>query len=244
MENAFLLTPLREGRPAPPTRTATNAHNFYSRPCERGDPDALPLNPICIISTHAPARGATQAAYTMVVASRFLLTPLREGRLYSSTYYVLRLLFLLTPLREGRRSRPRWQRRQPVNFYSRPCERGDSSGITFEGGQNHISTHAPARGATKYKCKEKHKTPFLLTPLREGRHTANCCQLTSTAISTHAPARGATMSCALPCTNTQNSDFYSRPCERGDANHIIFSNELRYFYSRPCERGDTGFLYR
>ena len=58
---AFLLTPLREGRPSPlPGRRAKSLY-FYSRPCGRGD-----LNVVCHVT--APLA--------------FLLTPLREGRLF------------------------------------------------------------------------------------------------------------------------------------------------------------------
>ena len=55
-------------------------------------------------------------------------------------------IFLLTPLREGRR-RCGCIRTFPLNFYSRPCGRGD--GIIAE-------------------CEEQ-GIQFLLTPLREGR---------------------------------------------------------------------------
>ena len=123
----FLLTPLREGRPALPQR-----------------PGDLPA-----ISTHAPAGGAT-AGQTTINGSNitFLLTPLREGRLgavqgaeqadYISTHApaggatVMRFrspptgcVFLLTPLREGRPSGQSEKRKQK-NFYSRPCGRGDA----------------------------------------------------------------------------------------------------------------------
>ena len=77
---------------------------------------------------------------------------------------------------------------------------------------------------------------FLLTPLREGR--LNDCDLLARRcrISTHAPAGGAT----LPSSSSTlvRSDFYSRPCGRGD----YFTAEKKalptYFYSRPCGRGD------
>ena len=55
----FLLTPLREGRRKPVTLDAENG----------------------IISTHAPAGGATGETYHgKPVFIKFLLTPLREGR--------------------------------------------------------------------------------------------------------------------------------------------------------------------
>ena len=101
--------------------------------------------------------------------------------------------FLLTPLREGR--------------LHTPC------GCTS---LRHISTHAPAGGATaKTALQSPRCAIFLLTPLREGRHGQNhaahlcpvyfysrpcgrgdtslsCRCLPSPLISTHAPAGGAT----------------------------------------------------
>ena len=55
------------------------------------------------ISTHAPAGGATLHIRILVQLVQFLLTPLREGRLYPAEKYKYRTnRFLLTPLREGR----------------------------------------------------------------------------------------------------------------------------------------------
>ena len=120
----FLLTPLREGRPA----LARHGHIRLG------------------ISTHAPAGGATYCHTITPYNSVFLLTPLREGRpnvsnpavgmfdFYSrpcgrgDTARSRRLItarpFLLTPLREGRLEDPDWMA---------ICR---------------ISTHAPAGGAT------------------------------------------------------------------------------------------------
>ena len=57
-----------------------------------------------------------------------------------------------------------------MHFYSRPCGRGDRSGIPYE------VLHSL----------------FLLTPLREGRLTASTSCSAAGRISTHAPAGGAT----------------------------------------------------
>ena len=56
------------------------------------------------ISTHAPAGGAT-GEYPLRWTGKhlFLLTPLREGRLLNGSKTVEIRKFLLTPLREGRR---------------------------------------------------------------------------------------------------------------------------------------------
>ena len=103
------------------------------------------------------------------------------------------------------------------NFYSRPCGRGDSPyGIGFLG-RRHISTHAPAGGATSKvlhidlcdlvnisthapaggaTCTLPSVTHtvgrFLLTPLREGRPKYWLYAPNVIGISTHAPAGGAT----------------------------------------------------
>ena len=58
---AFLLTPLREGR-RPPAQAPSRDSHFYSRPCGRGDsPETAITRGWIMISTHAPAGGATEA---------------------------------------------------------------------------------------------------------------------------------------------------------------------------------------
>ena len=77
----------------------------------------------------------------------FLLTPLREGRPIAVLFSLEIDLFLLTPLREGR----------PDHDNARRAYR-------------HISTHAPAGGATPVlRGSFVMYIAFLLTPLREGR---------------------------------------------------------------------------
>ena len=83
------------------------------------------------------------------------------------------------------------------------------------------------------------RRPFLLTPLREGRHGIDLThdavrkdfysrpcgrgdivhieQIAGCFISTHAPAGGATKARVLQCLREVN--FYSRPCGRGDILH-------------------------
>ena len=56
-----------------------------------------------------------------------------------------------------------------------------------------ISTHAPAGGATVFRSAPLLKrSPFLLTPLREGRRKQDLHRVVRVRISTHAPAGGAT----------------------------------------------------
>ena len=100
-------------------------------------------------------------------------------------------LFLLTPLREGRHKLSVPLLCSAFDFYSRPCGRGD---VHRPASAHHlaISTHAPAGGATRR--------------LIHVRLVTN--------ISTHAPAGGATL--ASTQTSDKSSNFYSRPCGRGD----------------------------
>ena len=77
----FLLTPLREGRRREDGGRAALLRYFYSRPCGRGDALHGPIG--CVrrmISTHAPAGGATSTDCAAAAGAAFLLTPLREGR--------------------------------------------------------------------------------------------------------------------------------------------------------------------
>ena len=101
----------------------------------------------------------------------FLLTPLREGRPCGlRRLFVLRLDFYSRPC--GRGDVPGTGEVLPaLYFYSRPCGRGDPAG----------TPDAPQLGRL-----------FLLTPLREGRHQHPGKQRESGRISTHAPAGGAT----------------------------------------------------
>ena len=79
-----------------------------------------------------------------------------------------------------------------------------------------ISTHAPAGGATIIAECEEQGIQFLLTPLREGRRHDQTIELAS-------------------------SNFYSRPCGRGDLRIFKKRKITLYFYSRPCGRGDSNF---
>ena len=121
----FQFTPLREGRrpdvPLHPVRSYFNSRpsargdimycrinrtstHFNSRPSARGDRMFRPKTPLCLISIHAPPRGATGTASVAVPFFLFQFTPLREGR--------------------------RLERRQLCcikhDFNSRPSARGDS----------------------------------------------------------------------------------------------------------------------
>ncbi len=125
----FLLTPLREGRLRRHDGLHRAGMHFYSRPCGRGDFAASISLRSCIISTHAPAGGATGckpysfpnwkiSTHAPAGGATSHVVCVEDG-----TYY----------------------------FYSRPCGRGDISGGDRRHFANLISTHAPAGGATLQK---------------------------------------------------------------------------------------------
>ena len=177
--------------------------NFYSRPCGRGDRSYTRVNGKvgyfysrpCGRGDKAMDKGQGQRKRFLLTPLRegrlgtlnisslisvlFLLTPLREGRLWPEFSVTLSNVFLLTPLREGRLFR-RPRRSKAHHFYSRPCGRGD---------------HVPRTGS-------KNVNLFLLTPLREGRHNILCEGRSS------------------------RTDFYSRPCGRGDSNFPQVRHEV------------------
>ena len=145
----FLLTPLREGRQATGACTSETAY-FYSRPCGRGDLglDKDTVDKI-LISTHAPAGGATEARRgtlhrslhfysrpcgrgddgtdaTKVVPRRISTHAPAGGATGSSgSTSASGAVFLLTPLREGRLCVLAERDGIISYFYSRPCGRGD-----------------------------------------------------------------------------------------------------------------------
>ena len=214
-EVRFLLTPLREGRQKFLHQLEAQC-DFYSRPCGRGDLRDFPVFHVGIaISTHAPAGGATIGPHSFRKVYAVISThaPAGGATPVSHTEGEAIALFLLTPLREGRLELDVLALCL-VDFYSRPCGRGDFSQSPV-GLPGVISTHAPAGGATKpYFLINLIFSLFLLTPLREGR-----------------PAAGRDR-------KKNGRDFYSRPCGRGDRGRSKSRRKGIDFYSRPCGRGD------
>ena len=146
-ERIFLLTPLREGRRVEKEKWTLNL-SFLLTPLREGRRHShAMLDGEIVISTHAPAGGATSSTSSSrctaphfysrpcgrgdtlpsvahTVGSTFLLTPLREGRHVERSLMAAPELFLLTPLREGRPEGV-GDSSESVHFYSRPCGRGD-----------------------------------------------------------------------------------------------------------------------
>ena len=124
-------------------------------------------------------------------------------------------LFLLTPLREGRLYR--WYEKNGCGEISTHAPAGGATEDALDAAHKAIiSTHAPAGGATlrtsasvcpsarflltplregrrSRNRRSSARTVFLLTPLREGRHVGHIHAAHIIVISTHAPAGGATM---------------------------------------------------
>ena len=190
----FLLTPLREGRPCLPRRRAQRTANFYSRPCGRGDGyaglyqvlhaddfysrpcgrgDGLHAceQPIdVLISTHAPAGGATSSSLSSRHSrSVFLLTPLREGRRKAVCHrHVGAVISTHAPAGGATIDAMNCGFRSIISTHA-PA--GGATGLQLQAaGIPPISTHAPAGGATWASSQMRTNIcGFLLTPLREGR---------------------------------------------------------------------------
>ena len=234
--------------------------NFYSRPCGRGDPASgtisvhVPLflltplregRPICgscqplqfIISTHAPAGGATSHVVCV-----------EDG-----TYY-----FYSRPC--GRGDISGGDRRHFANLISTHAPAGGATGTRENGlALFGISTHAPAGGATQMVLEGMEDAPYFYSrpcgrgdckarlrragasyfysrPCGRGDVAGGRCFEIRALISTHAPAGGATPSRSP--TSPRAPHFYSRPCGRGDPMASSICAPVNYFYSRPCGRGD------
>ena len=144
----FLLTPLREGRRDIIRHCIAADHHFYSRPCGRGDtslhfaimPSAeFLLTPLregrpgfrndkrarSIISTHAPAGGATALRMLPSTALIFLLTPLREGRQKRKQKRLAEQIISTHAPAGGATQSALPAAPILADFYSRPCGRGD-----------------------------------------------------------------------------------------------------------------------
>ena len=122
--------------------------HFYSRPCGRGDLyRGFGIDATLIISTHAPAGGATiYARYSS--AGQNISTHAPAGGATSSARILMRLPPISTHAPAGGATLPS-ALFQPdfSHFYSRPCGRGDGF-LRALIGRVAISTHAPAGGAT------------------------------------------------------------------------------------------------
>ena len=177
------------------------SRNFYSRPCGRGDLEQEGVTmEMKIISTHAPAGGATSLACSWSMSIiLFLLTPLREGRPATPTRRSISSSFLLTPLREGRlRHAEKGRRNNPISTHA-PAG-GATVGFTTIVHNRKISTHAPAGGATGFRYDKRARSIISTHAPAGGATGSRAGRGRRVSISTHAPAGGATCcSCGYGC---------------------------------------------
>ena len=183
---------------------------------------------LAIISTHAPAGGATCQASAASWPAVFLLTPLREGR-------------LALGVRNGQSGR---------DFYSRPCGRGDepllyicSSSSHFysrpcgRGDQGHDAGGAPSRDHFYSRpCGRGDEWPEWLSQIRPGNFYSRPCgrgdkgcadrHTGCHTISTHAPAGGAT----YPVWFHRPSPRISTHAPAGGATNSRPNLKRRYLY--------------
>ena len=155
------------------------------------------------ISTHAPAGGATHRKLLPVRPYYISTHAPAGGATFRSLASTCRWsLFLLTPLREGRLAIFMILQLMTVYFYSRPCGRGDAK--------------QPPRQYSAFQ--------FLLTPLREGRPSAMTLRLALLPFLL-TPLREGRRD-PLFFDSITKSDFYSRPCGRGDSNFPQVRHEV------------------
>ena len=143
--------------------------------------------------------------------------------------------FLLTPLREGRRlTLEQLEMRVHISTHA------PAGGATFQSSgsclRTTISTHAPAGGATLIAAAASGSSLFLLTPLREGRRAVHPYPRRQILISTHAPAGGAT----VRFYRSRRARMISTHAPAGGATNpaVKLMRIMDDFYSRPCGRGD------
>ena len=167
---------------------------FYSRPCGRGDRNERSWSmSTIIISTHAPAGGATDGDHADTLGdvisthapaggatdmmrdadddkTRISTHAPAGGATYNTPLYCSRSSFLLTPLREGRRRLPEIMR-EMQRFLLTPLREGRRpSYAVFRSLISYFYSRPCGRGDPPTDSLKAPEMPFLLTPLREGRH--------------------------------------------------------------------------
>ena len=210
---AFQFTPLREGRPHPPTRCPAVCY-FNSRPSARGDARiGYGADSPADISIHAPPRGATFYRKLNGSSELFQFTPLREGRRCPRRRaYRRRLLFQFTPLREGRLHQQR-PFAASSDFNSRPSARGDSMAGGF-GGFNF---------------------PFQFTPLREGRRPRYSTNFHQQYFNSRPSARGDAV--AGLCVAALAGVFQFTPLREGRRYRALLESPGNKFQFTPLREG-------
>ena len=245
LSGKFQFTPLREGRPLSRCGKCAARRHFNSRPSARGDRMFRPKTPLCLISIHAPPRGATPRHAGRIHPRQFQFTPLREGRqkvVVSSRLPIdfnsrpsargdvilsrqsAKTKFQFTPLREGRHAEL-LARFQPPVFQFTPLREGRPAIVNFLSSVGYFNSRPSARGDKVAVHATIFFKAFQFTPLREGRRDAAEIRR-QLYISIHAPPRGATGSPRRARRRTKN--FNSRPSARGDSKRYAISANLLF----------------
>ena len=164
--------------------------NFNSRPSARGDRGQTSQRHMEGISIHAPPRGATGGAGTLLLLfGLFQFTPLREGRRTTRTSTLWRKPFQFTPLREGR---PLGEKKYSVDF---------------------VFQFTPLREGRPSSKTPRSPFTFQFTPLREGRRILAGSRQRSGHFNSRPSARGDS---GAKSSSTRRIYFNSRPSARGD----------------------------
>ena len=130
------------------TKYMVYEYHFYSRPCGRGDSGRSFVGSGWIHFYSRPCgRGDEGTMANNGAISKFLLTPLREGRQILHCGHA----------------------RGGQNFYSRPCGRGDCLEMTASRRRSRFLLTPLREGRLPLIVFEPFVAVFLLTPLREGR---------------------------------------------------------------------------
>ena len=167
---AFLLTPLREGRlSAPPSTAQTRV--FLLTPLREGRPKPEEkLLTIMKISTHAPAGGATRCGGREGRGvSNFYSRPCGRGDSHAMLDGEIVDNISTHAPAGGATQRPAALRSRRHHFYSRPCGRGDGRADAGPADQADFYSRPCGRGDAQPIRSGYAPRTFLLTPLREGR---------------------------------------------------------------------------
>ena len=143
------------------------------------------------VSTHAPARGATDDFIPDVSIFKFQPTRPRGAR-RGCCWHVNRNWCFNPRAREGRD-----ERQIDVSRHDQVSTHAPARGATEQAikilADDNVSTHAPARGATRSNWRSTRRWRGFNPRAREGRdYSLAAPSFVTSPVSTHAPARGAT----------------------------------------------------
>ena len=168
--------------------------NFYSRPCGRGDRMRELYARQKLISTHAPAGGATFITSTAGTI-REISTHAPAGgatRRRSTGWRTTAQNFYSRPCGRGDFPGRSHAGRRCLYFYSRPCGRGDRAGSPRYGLCADFYSRPCGRGdSSKARRRKSSSENFYSRPCGRGDQTPGLLRRRGQ-ISTHAPAGGAT----------------------------------------------------